>query len=314
MRPIYKTMRRSVSVACFLFLSVLSYAGRPDRAAFFSTKEEIQRLSLERIRSAGSDYGRVLVTAENRLRTLHENFRVAGGTPPTHLDGDLSDIRGSCLKMLRLVTAGRQYAPDPVARKKKKKKWALYRAEIDGLLRGISEKKSEGVPESRIYWETLHTFKDLKDQTSESLLFNIPPGEPGLEEAMGHDEAALLEACETTPKKTRGQNVRVVTPHEFESPGKPDIQAFYRSLDLIPDARPLRTGSLTVPPGSRTVTMREDKSHMVFRPKKGNGIAYLGQTEAELRYDYVAVPPDTPYYFENTGAGPLVLEYVGLKP
>lgn len=314
MGPICKTMRRTVSLGCFLFLSVLSYAGRPDRASFLSTKEEIQRLSLERIRSAGSDHGRVLVTAENRLRALHENYRVTGGTPPTHLEGDLGDIRGSCLKMLRLVTAGRPPAPDPVARQIVEKKWGVYRAEIDGLLRAVSDKKSEAAPESRIYWETRHTFKELKEQISEALLFNTPPGEPGLEEALSRDEATLLMACETTIKKTRGKNVRVAAPHEFESPGKPDIQAFYRSLDLIPDARPLRTGSLTVPPGSRTVTMREDKSRMVFRPKKGSGLAYLGQTEAELRYDYVAVPPDTPYYFENTGAGPLELEYVGIKP
>lgn len=307
-------MRSIISLSFLLFLTAAAHAGRPDRAAFLSTKEEIRRLSVERIRSAGSDYERVLVAAENRLRALHENYQVAGGTPPTHLDGDVGELRSACLKMQRLVTAGRAPDPDPVARQWVDRYWTLYRAEIDALSRQILEKRGEGPPESRIYWETLGTFKELKEQIRANILFNTPPGERGLEEALSRDESTLLKACETTPKKTHGKNVRVVTPHEFAGTAKPDIQAFYRSLDMVPNASPLRSGSVTVPPGSRTVTLRDDKSRLVFRPKKGKGVAYVGQTETEFNYDYLAVPPDTAYYFENTGPEPLELEFVGIKP
>jgi hypothetical protein len=306
-------MRRTFPVGLLLFFTVAAHAGRPDRTDFLSTKDEIQRLAVERIRSLGADYERVLVAGENRLRTLHENYQVAGGTPPTRLDGDVGELRSACLKTLRLVTAGRPPAPDPTVFPLIERRWLFYRAEFDALTRRILENKREGV-ESRIYWETLGTFKELKEEIRTNILFNTPPGERGLDEALSRDESALLKACETTPKKTRGQNVRVVTPHEFAGTATPDIQAFYRSLDLVPNTRPLRTGSITVPPGSRTVTLREDKSRMVFRPKKGKGIAYVGQTETEFNYDYLAVPPDTAYYFENTGLDPLELEFVGLKP
>ncbi len=307
-------MRRAVCSFILIGLATsLVHAGRPDRAAFLTAKEEIQRLAVERIRSVGSDYERVIVAAENRTRALHESYQVQGGTPPTRLDGDVGELRTACLKTLKLVTAGRPPAPDPVAHQIIDRKWALYRAEIDALARSILEKRGEA-PESRVYWETLGTFKELREQIRTNILFNTPPGERGLEDALSRDESTLLMACEITPKKTRGENVRVVTPHEFAETAKPDIQAFYRSLDMIPNASPLRSGLITVPTGSRTVTLREDKSRMVFRPKKGKGIAYVGQTVTELNYDYLAVPPDTAYYFENTGPEPLELEFVGLKP
>lgn len=304
---------RGIFFLTFLLLTSVLHAARLDRAAFFKTKEEIQRLAVERIRSVGSDYERVLVAAENRTRALHESYQVDGGTPPTRVDGDVGELRSACLKTLRVVTAGRPPPPDAIAQQIIDRKWTLYRAEIDALSRQILEKKGEG-PESRIYWETLGTFKELKEQIRLNILFNTPPGERGLEEALSRDESTLLKACEISPKKTRGQNVRLVTPHEFAGTAKPDIQAFYRSLDMIPNARPLRSGSITVPPGSRTVTLREDKSRLVFRPKKGKGVAYVGQTETEFNYDYLAVPPDTAYYFENTGSDPLELEFVGIKP
>lgn len=313
MPPPSKMRRPACSLLLIGLATSLLHAGRPDKTAFFATKEEIQRLAVERIRSVGSDYERVLVAAENRMRALHENYQVEGGTPPTRLDGDVGDLRAACLKTLRLVTAGRPPAPDPLARQIIDKNWTLYRAEIDSLSQLILEKERERV-ESRVYWETLGTFKELRDQIRLTLLFNTPPGERGLEEALSRDESTLLKACEITPKKTRGQNLRVVTPHEFARTAKPDIQAFYRSLDMVPNLNPLRSGSIAVPPGARTVTLREDKARVVFRPTKGRGIAYVGQTETELNYDYLAVPPDTAYYFENTGTDPLELEFVGLKP
>jgi mannose-6-phosphate isomerase-like protein (cupin superfamily) len=135
-----------------------------------------------------------------------------------------------------------------------------------------------------------------------------------LDEAFLRDESALLKACELSPKKTRGTSVRVVVPQEHGLKVDPDVQTFYRSLDLVPDAQPIRSGGFVVPVGARTVTLRESKIKMVFRPRRGKGVAYLGQSESELQYGYVAVPPDTAYYFENTGSEPLELEYVGLKP
>jgi hypothetical protein len=306
-------MRPTFPLGLLFFLTVTAHAARPDRAVFLKTKEEIQRLAVERIRSVGSDYERVLVAAENRTRALHESYQVDGGTPPTRLEGDVGELRSACMKTLRLVTAGHPPAPDPTARQLVDRQWVIYRAEIDALSRRILE-KGGAAPEGRIYWETLGTFKELKEQIRMNILFNTPPGERGLEEALSRDESTLLKACEITPKKTRGKDVHVVTPHEFAGTAKPDIQAFYRSLDMIPNARPLRSGSITVPPGSRTVTLREDKSRMVFRPRKGKGVAYVGQTETEFNYDYLAVPPDTAYYFENTGSEPLELEFVGIKP
>lgn len=307
-------MRSSLSWGLIVLVSIAAHAGPPDGGISVTAKEEIRRLAVERIRSAGSDYERVIVAAENRTRALYDNRNDAGNTPSPRLDEDLRDLRSACQKMQRLVTASHPPDSDPIARQIIDEKWTLYREKIDTLSRQILEKKRERAPESRIYWETLHAFKDLKEQTATDLLFNTPQGESGLEEAMSRDESTLLLACETTAKKTRGKNVRVVAPHEFAGTAKPDIQAFYRSLDLVPDARPLRTGSFTIPPGSRTVTMREDKSRMVFRPKKGQGIAYVGQTETEFNYDYLAVPPDTACYFENTGSEPLELEFVGIKP
>jgi hypothetical protein len=307
-------MRQRVSLSLLLLLSLSAHAARPDRSAFLSAKEDIRRLAVERIRSAWSDYERVLVAAENRIRVLHETYQADGGTPPTGMEADLGELRSACQKTQKLMAAGRPPASDPQAQRIIEREWILYRSEIDGVLRQISEKKSERLSESRIYWETLRTFKELQERLAAAILFNTPPGEFSLEDTLSRDEGTLLLACETTPRKTHGTDVRVVAPHEFEGNAKPEIQAFYRSLDQVPDARPLRTGSFIVPPGTRTVTMRDDKARMVFRPKNGKGIAYVGQTESEFKYSYLAVPPDTAYYFENTGPDPLELEFVGVKP
>ncbi|MBL0058898.1 MAG: hypothetical protein IPP35_07270 [Elusimicrobia bacterium] len=297
-----------------LFGASAARAARPDRAVFLSTKEEIRCLAVERIRSAGADYERVIVRAETRLRDLHENYQVAGGTPPTRLDGDLGELRGACQKEQRLVTAGRAPPADPAARSMVERKWGLFREEFNALLRRIEDQKREGWAESRIYWESLHTFDELSETIATNLLFNTPPKERGLEEALSRDKGVLLKACESAPKKSRGATPRIVVPHEHAGASHPDVQAFYRALDLVPQARPLRSGSFTVPPGSRTVTLRENAGRLVFRPMRGKGIAYLGQSETELSYEYVAVPPDTAYYFENTGTEPLELDFVSVKP
>jgi hypothetical protein len=304
----------TATLLAVLFTAFAARAARPDRAVFLSTKGEIRCLAVERIRSAGADYERVIVRAENRLRDLHENYQVGGGTPPTRLDGDLGELRGACQKVQRLVTAGHPPETDPAARSIVERRWRLFREEFDALLRRIEDQKREGVAESRIYWESLRTFDDLSETIATNLLFNTPPKERGLEEALSRDKGVLLKACESTPKKSRGVAPRIVVPHEHAGASHPDVQAFYRALDLVPQARPLRSGSFSVPPGSRTVTLRENAGRLVFRPMKGKGIAYLGQSETALSYEYVAVPPDTAYYFENTGTEPLELDFVSVKP
>ncbi|MBK8575792.1 MAG: hypothetical protein IPN90_08975 [Elusimicrobia bacterium] len=309
-----KSMGRRMCVGMMLFLAGGAHAARLDPAAFVSAKEEIRRLAVERIRSSKSDYERATVAAETRLRVLHESYASNGGSAPSSLEGDLRDLRGACQKMQRLAASGREPAPDEGAREMIARKWSIYQTGIGSLQRQVLEKKREKVSESQIYWTTLRAFKALRERTEIALLFNVPPGERGLEEAMDRDEVSLLKACETTAKKTRGTSLQVVAPSEHAVASEPEAQAFYRSLDQVPDTRPLRSGAFYVPVGSRTVTMREDGARLVFRPKRGKGIAYLGQSEAEIQYGYLAVAPDTAYYFENTGSEPLELEYVGLKP
>ncbi len=319
-----------------------------DRKTFDSQKENIQRLAVERIRSAPMDYEKVMVAAEKRVRALHEEVGSNKGAVSSALDEDLRRLRGACQKMQRNAIVGKGPTEDPAARALIEQIWARYRVEIKLLRDQVAEKSklSQGKPfppeverdvrpmdqrpwdegprdegprdersgESRIYWETLGTFKKLRSEVVLDLIYNTPPHERSLEEALFRDEVALLKACEITPKKTRGESVRVVVPQEHGLKADPDVQTFYRSLDLVPDARPLRSGGFTVPAGARTVTLREDKAKMVFRPRRGKGVAYVGQSETEIQYGYIAIPPDTAYYFENIGSEPLDLEYVGIKP
>ena len=310
-----------------------------DRGSFVSEKEDVRRLAVERIRSAPMDYEKVMVAAEKRVRVLHEEFSSGGEVNSPALEEDLRRLRGACQKMQRTATLGKAPAEDPEARALVEKKWGRYQAETRLLRDQVLEKTApsrdvkggerpgfetpkaegpggEGPPpsESRVYWETTGAFKELRERTILDLLYNTPPGERGLNEALLRDEVSLLKACEITPKKTRGVSVRVVVPQEHSLKADPDVQTFYRSLDLVPDAQPIRSGGFVVPVGARTVTLRENKAKMVFRPRRGKGVAYLGQSETEIQYGYVAVPPDTAYYFENIGSEPLELEFVGLKP
>lgn len=300
-----------------------------DRKTFDSQKENIQRLAVERIRSAPMDYEKVMVAAEKRVRGLHAELNSGGKVDSSALEEDLRQLRGACQKMQRNAAVRKVPAEDPAARALIEQIWARYQAEVKILREHVTEntklskeKRSstniegdERPPqESRVYWETTGAFKELRMRTTMDLLYNVPARERSLDEAFLRDESALLKACEVSPKKTRGTSVRVVVPQEHGLKADPDVQTFYRSLDLVPDAQPIRSGGFVVPVGARTVTLRESKIKMVFRPRRGKGVAYLGQSESELQYGYVAVPPDTAYYFENTGSEPLELEYVGLKP
>jgi hypothetical protein len=65
--------------------------------------------------------------------------------------------------------------------------------------------------------------------------------------------------------------------------------------------------------GCRTVTLREGGARLILRVHRGKGVAYLGSTKVILAYAYVIIPPDTAYYFENTGDRPLEIDYITLK-
>jgi mannose-6-phosphate isomerase-like protein (cupin superfamily) len=342
-----------------------------DRGTFVSEKGNIQRLAVERIRSAPMDFEKVMVGAEKRLRGLHAELHSGGKVDSAALEEDLRQLRGACQKMQRNAAVRKTPPEDPAARALIEKIWARYQTEVKILRENVKEKANTQVPhpplrgtfpqegkenkgfpsplgrgqgegpdqlpektklsqekrssrniegderppqESRVYWETTGAFKEVRMRTTMDLLYNVPARERSLDEAFLRDESALLKACEITPKKTRGVSVRVVVPQEHSLKADPDVQTFYRSLDLVPDAQPIRSGGFLVPVGARTVTLRENKAKMVFRPRRGKGVAYLGQSETEIQYGYVAVPPDTAYYFENIGSEPLELEFVGLKP
>lgn len=321
-------MKTLVAVLVMVMAMAAGVSGL-DRKTFDSQKENIQRLAVERIRSAPMDYEKVMVAAEKRVRGLHAELNSGGKVDSSALEEDLRQLRGACQKMQRNAAVRKVPAEDPAARALIEQIWARYQAEVKILREHVTEntklskeKRSstniEGderpLQESRVYWETTGAFKELRMRTTMELLYNVPARERSLDEAFLRDESALLKACEVSPKKTRGTSVRVVVPQEHGLKADPDVQTFYRSLDLVPDAQPIRSGGFVVPVGARTVTLRESKIKMVFRPRRGKGVAYLGQSESELQYGYVAVPPDTAYYFENTGSEPLELEYVGLKP
>jgi hypothetical protein len=297
----------------FLLAPAVAAAGRPDAKAFLQEKDEIRLLAAEELRDAVDYNPRTLFSAESRLRALHEEFQVAGGTPPTRLDGDLAELRGACQRAQRLA-ATKPPPPNPAAQEIIARHWERYRADFDGLRTRLEQDKSAGRAESQIYWDGRRSFDALKESVSQRLLFNAPPKETSLAAAFFRDEETLLMACEIPPKKTRGKTVPVFLPRDHATATPIDVQAFYRSLDKVPEARALRVGAFTVPPGTRTVTLRDGTAQLVFRPVAGNGMAYLGQSEQEIHYGYLAIPPDTAYYFENIGTKPLEIEYVGIKP
>ena len=181
------------------------------------------------------------------------------------------------------------------------------------MLEGIDTQARANTPESQIYWRALSDFDRLRRDVERALLFNTPPEGTNLTKALEDQEAALLKACERTPRRTRRANARVIVPAQHAFPASINVQAFYRFLDKVSQTPAKKSGAFAVPPGARTVTQRENGLRMVVRPVRGNGIAYIGTTEQDLGYDYLTFPPDTAYYFENTGATPLEIEYVGLE-
>ncbi|MBP8004322.1 MAG: hypothetical protein KA044_04675 [Elusimicrobia bacterium] len=297
-------------------LAVLTAAGlraQRDPRAFHADREEIRVLAVERVRQAPNDYQRVLATAENRLSVLHENYQVAGGTPPTRLNGDIADLRGRCQDVWRRRSAGRPVDLEPAAAPAIERRWKSHQGAFDRLLEEIETLARDKTPESQIYWRALKGFERLGRETERALMFNTPPEGANLAKALEDQEAALLKACERTPRRTRRANARVIVPAQYAFASEINVQAFYRFLDKVTQTPAKKSGAFAVPVGARTVTQRENGLRLVVRPVRGNGVAYIGTMEQELGYDYLTFPADTAYYFENTGTTPLEIEYVGLE-
>src|SRR5262245_41052249 len=94
--------------------------------AFLAVKKEILVLALERTRTAHYDYQRTLVMGETRLKRLHENYQVAGSTPPTVLDRDLQELRTTSQRVRLQRSRGQQLPADPQAAELIEKYWEIY--------------------------------------------------------------------------------------------------------------------------------------------------------------------------------------------
>ena len=164
---------------------------------------------------------------------------------------------------------------EPAAAPAIERRWKSHQGAFDRLLEEIETLARDKTPESQIYWRALKGFERLGRETERALMFNTPPEGANLAKALEDQEAALLKACERTPRRTRRANARVIVPAQYAFASEINVQAFYRFLD--------------------------------------KGVAYIGTTEQELGYDYLTFPADTAYYFENTGTTPLEIEYVGLE-
>lgn len=287
--------------------------GAPRADAFLSERREIQLLAAERVRQSPTDYQRVLALAETRLQQLHVDFQVAGGTPPTRLNGDMGELRRECAETQRFRSSGRNRAPAPGVEDILSRRWNDHRTAFDLLLAGLDASIEQKRPESQLYWEYRRAFDSLRAQTERALLYNSPPKMPSLAKLFSVDETVLLKRLEISPRVTRQKAPSVMNPADLHRPAALNVQTFYRALDLVPQSPAVKSGAYALPPSARTVTLRETGLRLVVRPVHGRGVAYIGQTEQELGFDYIAIPPDTAYYFENTGTIPLEIEYVGLE-
>lgn len=287
-------------------LLALPAEAKLSRQEFMDARQEVTVLTLERLRSQPGD-ARALAAGENQLRRLHEEYQVQGSTPPTALAADAAALRGEGQKMIRLRAAGRPVPVDPRAAEALARVWGIYKAERELILERVASEKAAGQGESQTYWAATREFDRLAERTTLALVHNPPPGEPA--GVLARDRHALLTALEFSPRRTRAPRRAVAAAvHTLET----DVSPFYRAVDELPEEAPLAAGVLVLPPGTRTVTERRAGMRLVLRPSKGKGVAYVGSQEIELGYAYTVIPPDTAYYFENLGEGPLEIAFAGL--
>jgi hypothetical protein len=279
-----------------------------------SSKKEIGVLTVERVRANHHDFQRALKMGESRLRKLHEDYQVAGSTPPTVLERDLQDLRAAAQKTRLARFQGREVPSDPAAAALVERYWEEYRLAYEALLEDLAGKRQSGLPGSQVYWEATKAFAGLRESALQSLVHNAPPGEKDLDRALARDEGRLLRSLEGPEVKSRSRAGCVVTAEEHARPATFAISPFYQSQGLLPADSPQAVGAFTVPPGCRTVTRYESGRRLVLRASRGKGRAHIGAASKEIGYGYFAVPPDAPYFLENTGDEPLDLDYVALNP
>jgi|GEM_PF-2884288 len=306
-------MRRFCFFLLF-FLPLSLRAATPNPKPFHVEREEIRLLAVERLRGLSAGDPRVLVTAETRLRALYEDFQLSGGTPPVSLEENLSLLRRDCRNAYRLASVGRSPPPNPEAHRILLREWEKHQNDVSLLRDRIETEKNSEKSESQIYWDSRRDYNALKEDVIRRMIFNDPPGPKSLDRLLTEEEDKLLIFCEKGPKKTKNANILVLTPRDVHRLTPVDVQPYYKFLDKVPENTPLRSGEFIVPAKSRTVTLRDNAARLIFRPLIGEGVLYLGQTQETIRYGYMAISPDTPYYFENTGEVPLKIEYVGIKP
>lgn len=301
------------TAATLLFLGGAGWAAPEKDKSFLAEKAEIQRLVVAKVRAAHVDYQRAVKMGESRLRTLHENYKLAKSTPPTSLDGDIQELRNAVQPVRLRRSRGRAVPADPEAERLIETYTREYEEAYETLRQEVPVQRAAGKPDSQIYWDVLHRYDALRARAEEKLVFNAPPGRRSLDEVLQKDEWTLLKDVEDPRSiKTRGAVSCVVAPEEHPRRVNVDIAPFYHSQGLLPAVSPARVGAFEVPVGCRTVTKRESGLKLIVRVSRGRGVAHVGSAENELVYGYLLIPPDAAYYFENTGREPLDLDYVAI--
>jgi mannose-6-phosphate isomerase-like protein (cupin superfamily) len=271
-------------------------------------REDIFLLTLEHIRTAPQDYQRTVKAAETRLKSHHADAK----TPAATVEKDLQSLNAQAQKM-RLMRSRGQFVPQSAdAAALVQKLWSLYQLDFDAIVAEVERRKAAQEQESQIYWNVTQAFYALKEKTAAGLLWNAPDRQKSLDKLLAEDEVALLKMLEPAEIKTRGRPDCVVGMHDEPRAHNFDTGPFYRSLGALPGQSPTAKGAFAVPPGCRTVMQREPGNKLIFRVSQGRGAAFVGDSETDLQYGYLQVPPDTRYYFENTEREPLYLEFIGL--
>lgn len=247
------------------------------------------------------------------LRRLHDDYKVSKSTPPASLESDVRELTAAAVRMRLERSRGRTPPADPSAQALIRSRWDEYRSRVDFLFEDIRAKRDGGASDSRVYWESLKAHENLAAAVEEDLAYNTPPGERSLEEAVAKDRWELLKRLED-PARTRGRAACIVAPGEHALSRAVDPGPFYRAAGLLPGTNPLRTESFEVPAGCRTVVQREADLKLIFRASAGRGTLVIGSESRPLAYDYATVLPDTPYFIENAGDGPLQVDFIALQP
>jgi hypothetical protein len=290
-----------------------SLAASANHEKFLAEKKEIFLLTVERVRTAHHDYQRAIKAAESRLRKLHEDYQVAKSTPPTKLDGDLQELQSAVHPVRFRRSRGRSVEPNPEATKLVEKYWSEYQEGFEKIRENIPVQRMLGKSDSQLYWNIMQRYDDLRARAGEKLIYNSPAGAPPLEEVLRKNEWTLLKEVENPAAlRTKGSPTCVVAPEQHPRNVNIDIAPFYHSQGMLPTVSPARAAAFEVPPGCRTVTLRDAKNKIIVRVSRGKGVAHIGSSQAELAYGYVLIPPDTAYSFENTTSAALELEYIAV--